>query len=148
MIKTANKNILECDELYLIHQCNCISISAKGLAKTIFELYPEANTYINPQFKREVGTISCHKISTTDKTIINIYAQRYPGISKYNDTTNQRIIWFKSCLNLISEIPNIQSIAVPYKIGCGLAGGNWEKYLDILNNFVKDNKIDIIIYKL
>jgi len=39
-------------------------------------------------------------------------------------------------------------IGVPYKIGCGLAGGNWDKYHDMLLSF--SNKIDckVKVYKI
>jgi len=38
---------------------------------------------------------------------------------------------------------------LPYKIGCGLAGGNWDKYYNILNIWANNNpNIKIVIYKL
>jgi hypothetical protein len=40
-------------------------------------------------------------------------------------------------------------IAMPYKIGCGLAGGNWPDYLEALSAFVRCNKrFVIVLYSL
>ena len=33
------------DENILVHQCNCVTNHAKGLAKNVFDLYPDANIY-------------------------------------------------------------------------------------------------------
>jgi hypothetical protein len=44
--------------------------------------------------------------------------------------------------------PNIISIAFPYKIGCGLAGGKWEDYESMIYKFAKENpNIKVKIYK-
>lgn len=68
------------DVQYRAHQCNCVSNYALGVAKSIFEKYPEANTY-NKEFTRKMGTISIHN------SVINMYAQCYPGKAKsHNDT--------------------------------------------------------------
>jgi len=148
MIIYKDNSILNCDEQYLIHQCNCTSKHSKGLAKLIFDKYSNSNTYINLNYKRQQGTISYHINSNLNKIIINMYAQLYPGKSNLtNDTKENRIYWFKCCLNVISKIGTITSIAVPYKIGCGLAGGDWNEYINILEQFSKENNINIIIYK-
>lgn len=75
-------------------------------------------------------------------------SQRYPGKSKYNnDTIIKRKEWFLKCLNYIKEIPNIKSIAFPYNIGCGLAGGNWNEYLEMIQNLSDTSNILIKLYK-
>jgi hypothetical protein len=35
----------------------------------------------------------------------------------------------------VAQIPNLESVAFPWKIGCGAAGGIWEHYLVTLTNF-------------
>jgi hypothetical protein len=78
-----------------------------------------------------------------------MYAEYYPGISKYNNDTKQhRITWFQECLNQISQINNIASIAMPYNIGCGAAGGDWDVYFQMINNFANNYQIHVTLYKL
>jgi len=42
-------------------------------------------------------------------------------------------------------------IAVPYGIGCGLAGGKWDSYLKLLESFhssLKKNGGGLVLYKI
>lgn len=143
-INVINGNLLDATEEYIAHQCNCVSISPKGLALTLFNQYEHANTYKNHGNKKSIpGTIDVMG------NIINMYAQYYPTISKYNnDSKEKRIVWFQSCLDKISFIDNIKSIAMPYNIGCGLAGGDWDTYYKMLVIFTEEHQIYITLYKI
>ena len=47
-----------------------------------------------------------------------------------SDTRENRAKWFLECLQrLLASLhkENIKRVVFPYKIGCGLAGGNWER---------------------
>ena len=103
-------NLLDAKEKYLGHQCNCTTIRSKHLAQQVFEKYPYANTYKNRSFNPKSisipGTIDIFENDNDQKYIINIYAQYYPGGSKYNnDSYSLRMGWFKNCLDKISQIP-------------------------------------------
>ena len=64
------------------------------------------------------------------------------------DSLEDRYDYFIECLQKIAELNPI-SIAIPYKIGCGLAGGRWEQYYNALNKWANNNpSIQIVIYKL
>jgi len=51
-------------------------------------------------------------------------------------------------LNQISQIDNIASIAMPYNIGCGTAGGDWDVYFQMIKNFANNYQIHVTLYKL
>ena len=55
------------------------------------------------------------------------------------DTQENRIKWFRDALNkLLEQIPeeDIERVIFPYRIGCGLAGGNWSvHYLPAIKDF-------------
>lgn len=141
-------NLLDATEKYVIHQCNCVSKYAKTLAKQIFDKYPYANTYINRQYRNIPGTIDICG-DHNHRYIINFYSQLYPSIPKYNnDSYELRLKWFKECLNLVSQIDNLENIAMPYLIGCGSAGGDWNDYIKIINDFAEKIKKPIVLYKL
>lgn len=150
MIKIVNGNLLDAEEEYICHQCNCCSTFSKGLSYHIFNKFIYANTYQyrtkDPSTRSTPGTIDI--LGDANKKIVNMYSQFYPGPSKYqNDTSEKRKQWFINCLEEIKKI-NINLIAIPYNIGCGLAGENWEEYFSILENFSKNNNISITLYKL
>ena len=59
------------------------------------------------------------------------------------DDGKQRLQWFKSGLQQIATL-ELESIAFPHQIGCGLAGGDWKDYLAALEEFaelVKDRNV-------
>ncbi len=143
MITIKNADLLNFTEQYAAHQCNCVSTDAKGIARYIFQKFPNADTYKNRPTPSIPGNIDiCGNI-------INMYAQYYPTVAKYtNDSNDKRIIWFKQCLVKISQINNIHSIAIPYNIGCGLAGGNWNIYYSMIEEFAVNTKINVTLYKL
>lgn len=155
MIEIINGNILDSTAKYIAHATNCISQKSAGLAKLIFETFPHANTYINRINPNKPGSIDILGNGINKKYIINMYSMYYPGNSKYPDSSldglNAREKYFSMCLNSISQIQNLESIAFPFQIMCGLGGGNWDKYLELLENFnqnVEKQNIKVYIYKL
>ena len=72
-----------------------------------------------------------------------VYSHYYP--SDYDDTVVNRFAWFKQCLVKIDEDDKIDGpVAMPYNIGCGLAGGYWPAYRKALDEV----ETDVILYKL
>lgn len=96
----------------------------------------------NTGYRGEPGTIILRQ---KDKTIIsNMIAQYYTGKGDRfgnTDTSLQREKWFAKCLDelesFIKDDLRDQRISVtfPWKIGSGLAGGDWDKYLTMLMEF-------------
>ena len=155
MVKVVTGDLLESKEQYIAHQCNCVTKSAAGLASYIFKKCPYSNVYYSRQHKSEPGTIQVCGDGINNRYVINMFSQYYPGGAWDdfpNDTYELREEYFKKCLTAISEINNLQSIAMPVKIGCGLAGGNWDKYLNMIENFAdniyKKNRAYVTLYDL
>ncbi len=142
-------DILKTKAEYIAHQCNCITDRAGGLAYTLFIKYPFANDY-REEVKRDPGRINIHVSSVFPHAIINMFAQYYPGSSGRNDSKTSRLAWFQSCLDEIATYcPSDAKIAMPWKIGCGLAGGNWDKYYALIEKFARDNpKMTVFLHRL
>ncbi len=156
-MRIVEKSILMADQQYICHQCNCVSTKTAGLAKKLFEIYPWANSYLQRKEPSILGTIQIFNVPYVSGDepqdnvgIINMYAQYYPGIpNQTNDSNLIRLNSFIKCLKCIIQIPELKSLAFPYKIGCGLAGGNWEQYENLLQKFSNLLKhIDIVLYKV
>jgi O-acetyl-ADP-ribose deacetylase (regulator of RNase III) len=156
-VRVVEGNLLDATEDYICHQCNCITNQSKYIAQQIFDKYPYSNTYkLRTQDKKThsiPGTIDIKGDGKKERYVINMYSQYYPSYAKYtNDSKALRLKWFQKCLSLIGEEKNITtsptSIAMPYKIGCGSAGGNWDDYLAALNEFATTYDIAVTLYKL
>ena len=153
---------------YIVQQCNCLTVKAHGLSEAIFRIYPEADDYKRrrPIGRRNLaietdravpGSISIHH-----NFIVNLFAQWRPGkiragyFSCYPgsdppETSEQRQAWFQMCLDELALrlVGRRVTVAFPYGIGCGLAGGNWEVYRGMLEVFDKNNpEIDVLVVRL
>jgi len=141
-------DILESDAKFICHQCNCITKgNGRGLAHSIFKKYPYANTYKNDHYQRIPGSISIHGNGFDQRYIINIYSQLNRGKPRINDSSTMRLIWLVKALSKLRQFSNLESIAFPYKLGCGLACGNWKLYRNIIDNFAKGIDAKVYIYK-
>jgi len=156
MFEIIKGDLLESDCKYIAHQCNCISKNSAGIAKDIFNKFPYANTYSDRGEPDNPGTIKIVGDGQEQRYIINMYAQYYPGKSKYPDAKLDGILtreqYFYKCLGKIAKIPDLESIGFPWMIGCGIAGGDWAWYLGQINIFTnyieKKQNAKVIIYHL
>lgn len=148
MTKEVIANLLDAPEQYICHQCNCVSDGGgAGLAVAIFNKWPYADVYTG-QSRRSPGTIEIRGNGKDQRFVIALYGQYYPGSSQYpNDAHAIREKWFQACLDKMLQIPNIKSIAFPWRIGCGIAGGNWETYLKMIEDFSEVCAADVAIYR-
>jgi O-acetyl-ADP-ribose deacetylase (regulator of RNase III) len=154
MIEIVTGDLLNSKEKYIAHQCNCLTQNSAGTAKAIFDKFPHANTYVARTEPDALGTIKILGDGQEQRYVINMFAQYYPGKPKYPKSTLDGILvrdkCFHRCLLRIAEIPDLESIAFPWKIGCNLGGGIWEHYLGTLTNFanyLEDKNVRVVIYR-
>ena len=148
MITQIDGNITQVNTKYIAHQCNCISQHAFGLARILFKVFPWCNIYSgrvpvgHEDFHPDCpGAISIHGNGEDQRYIINMLGQLWPGKPKYlkdrTDGYRAREEYFKLCIKEITQIEDLESIAFPVNIGCGVAGGNWKKYKKLIEAFAK-----------
>lgn len=157
-MKIIQGDILEATEEFILQQCNCLTVRAHGLSESLEKRFPHAGVYSR---RRPVGgrnlavpedraTPGNALIFTGKPNIICLFGQWRPGktgVSYWNsypesvpsETKEQRLVWFISGLTQIGEYftkaNRSAQIAVPYRIGCGLAGGDWDLYRKALEEF-------------
>lgn len=135
-ITEVSGDLLEMDTQYIAHQCNCVTTQGKGLSASLFKRFPWADTYTGRSQPSTPGSIQVFGDGVAKRFVINMFAQYNPGKPRpVKDTAHQRQKWFADCLQQIGALPDLQEVAFPYLIGCGLAGGNWEVYLRLLEEF-------------
>jgi len=159
--KIIEGDLLEHDVQYIAHQCNCVSNGSLGLAKALFQKFPDTDVYkernVVENFWHKPGEIY---IRGTFRPVINMMSQVVPGSPGkpfelapgmwVTETSETREKLFVECLKKIKTIESLRSIAFPWKIGCGLAGGDWSRYHSVLDRFAAQlgkNDIDVFIVK-
>ena len=157
MIEIVTGDLLDSKEKYIAHITNCVSTtSAKGIAKDIFDKFPYADCYSTRTEASKAGTIDVVGDGKDNRYIINMHAIVYPGKARYPlsslDGLAARQKHFYHCLLRIAKLPYIESIALPWRVGCGLAGGDWEWYLGTITNFAnyieETQKAKVVIYRM
>lgn len=156
-----NGDLLKSDCSIICHQVNCQGVMGAGLAKQIRAQYPNVYNYYIKRCKENQcgwrplgGTIDA--VPSNDRIIINMYAQNnYGRDGVYTDYEA-----FRWCLNKIRifidqyteskgdiDYKTIK-LGFPCGIGCGLAGGNWNKIYDLIYHEFYDLDYPVEIWRL
>lgn len=146
MIEIIYGNLLESNAHYICHQVNCLGVMGAGVAKQIKAKYPQVffeyqvlcdRHKDNPA--RLLGSAQIMRPSpmTTEPLICNLFGQVGYGCRKQTDLPALR----KACERVASLAREGEAIAMPYRIGCGLAGGDWGEVMDMLTEVFKDRTL-------
>ena len=144
-------DLFKAKEDVLVHGCNCFNVMGAGIALQVVKMYPgayyEADMYTIRGDKAKLGTYSAwtgnHFFYDQRITIVNAYTQYYAN-------PNTKPLDYEALGMVMRSINNqfpTESIAMP-KIGAGLAGGNWDRILIILNSvFLNRDNVTVYIYE-
>lgn len=155
MIEIITGDLLEASEKYIAHQTNCISKEgASGIARSIFDKFPYANCYADRIESSIPGTIDIRGNGQDQRYVINLHGQVYPGGVRYPLSTLDGVLarekYFYRALLRLARLPDLESIAFPWRVSCGIAGGDWEHYLGTLTNFaqyVGEKGVKVRVYR-
>lgn len=149
MLTVVTGNILSSQEQYIAHQCNCVTTYAKGLADIIFKKWDYADCYSIRWENDKPGTIEVRGDGKESRYIINMFAQynpgKPPGEKDPLDGIQARKGYFIECMKRVAELKP-SSVSMPWQIGCGLAGGDWDFYKKVIDKF--SGSLNIVLYKL
>ena len=134
-------------ELVLGHQTNCKGVMSGGIAKQFKKAYPQMFKAYKSYCKNNypLGRTMLFPIGE-NRYIANIFGQY--GTGKGRQTDYKELESALEDLKFQMEESGLKSLALPYKISCGLAGGDWEIVSEILENCFENSGIDVTLYKL
>ena len=160
MIKYKIGDLLkDCSATFLLHQTNCMGIMGGGIAAQIRKLNPVVNKdYMrlcsNQQMLGDLlGTIQILEVDNFEplnpQFIVNCFGQKeissYSKMTSYDALDDCFIAMRKHCHRVF---PEGCTIGIPYKIGCGLGGGDWEIVEAIINKNFNNTNITVEIWTL
>lgn len=150
MLINIDGDLLVSDCTVIMHQANCYKTMGAGIAKTISTVFPEASladkaNTLSPT--ERFGDFTHH--SYENLTIVNLYGQL--GFGRNENFTNYEKL--ESSIDKFFEYGiknnlNLSKVGVPYRLGAGRAGGNWETIKTLLERQSRKHDINIYVYKL
>lgn len=145
MIRIINGNIFDGNENIICHQVNTFGIMGGGIALQVKNRFPKV-------FKEY--ELFCKNINNIDILGNVLYGQYDDG--KFIANCFSQDGWqtdYSSLRNCLIKVKNEcqrlkYTVAIPYKIGCGIANGDWDIVYKIIQEVFEETDIDCVIYRL
>lgn len=147
-LKNKDDYLFGIKEGIICQQVNCKGVMGAGLAKAISDKFPIVKEKYLENYKKnkgmQLGSFQIIDVVVTSSdflAVCNLYTQDNYGnssITKKCYTDKELLINTIECV--CSSNPNTK-VYIPIKIGCGLAGGNWEEIKEEIINLIKKRNI-------
>lgn len=145
----------------IVQQCNCVAVRPHGLSASIAKAFPYADIYgqrraignrnlARVEDRSQVGTcVLAHQAgSVIVACLMGQYVYGKPSVyssvvgSTVPDDAKTREQYFEQALqDMATQLETlgtvVRTIAFPYQIGCGLAGGDWSHYSSMIAAFAE-----------
>lgn len=144
MVTIKTGDLLNAQETVIAHQVNCFG-AAGGLAAAVFNKYPYAeNDYMQMvQRAKPWGLLGMAQMTGQQPDghiIANLFGQYHPGADYRPDALREALE------NLGNRARVMEwSVALPWKLSCGICGGDWDEVQDIIDEAMVG--VDCVIYK-
>lgn len=138
MLKTIKGDLLDLADQgefdIVMHGCNCFNIMGAGIALQIAERWPDAKLADDETVKGDPGKLGSYTIGMNGRLVIlNVYTQ-YSMAVRGNDVFEYTA--FQRVLDKIALRFGRWRIGLPM-IGMGLAGGDPERIIPMLDSFAQ-----------
>ena len=128
-------NALDIDRGLVVHQTNCIGIMGGGIALQVAQRWPNVYrdyAWLCNQVRHNPKLLLGHVQyvpANSRVTVANLFGQVFPGSGLMTDYTA-----FTDGVRSIARAMAgyTHEVYFPYKIGCGLAGGDWKVVYQII----------------
>lgn len=162
MINIVNGDLLKSELPVIGHQVNCLGIMGAGIAKTIkskwFNVFTEYTKFCNKFVSDRELLGKCQLVEVDDNMtgyVANLFGEYsfaeavapFEG-NRHTDyeALKEALLSFKAQV----KEKGFKDAGIPYKLGCGLAGGDWDGVVFpmIKDIFLDDPDFRLWIYKL
>jgi O-acetyl-ADP-ribose deacetylase (regulator of RNase III) len=146
MINIVEGDLLQATEDVLIQSVNCRGVMGSGLAKQIRKKYPLVYTQYKAlcNFKKPDELLGeCQLVTCTDgKIVANLFGQRDYGNDGKQYTNTYAL------QNALFEVLMVAksfkySVAIPWQLGSGLGGADWNDVYQIIDDVFKEYQVTI-----
>jgi O-acetyl-ADP-ribose deacetylase (regulator of RNase III) len=134
----------------IVHSCNTKNVFGAGIAKSIKDEYPaayEADTLASSKGENKLGYMSYANVSG-GKKVVNLYTQAGFGAETRQvdyEAFYIAISRLRDALEQAHKEGRKYVLGFPYKISCGLAGGDWEIIQTMIEQVFEPSSIETFI---
>jgi O-acetyl-ADP-ribose deacetylase (regulator of RNase III) len=142
----------------IAHQSNCFGVMSAGIAKQIAAKYPEVlradREFSIPVGSRErLGRFSVAEVydpAVGRRLVFNLYGQYRFGRGKRHTEVKQLESAVRGMMAYLqaNEDSAWVRVGLPYGIGAGLGGGDWEEIRTMLEHCSEEFGMEIELYRL
>lgn len=125
---------------HIAHGVNCQNVMGSGIAKALYERWPKVKEYYHGYSIKVLGAIQ--PIQVENHIVWNCYTQNHYLPRTVRNVNYAAIV---NCFSNLRDM-SITKLAIP-KIGCGLAGGDWNIVEQLINDTVGD-RMEIWVYEI
>ena len=168
MITTINKGIHTVDKGVIVHSVNCIG-AVGGLAGAIARKWPKNAEKYKEYVRHRKSSImllgSVFEVNVAHNVVVaNLFGQYNIGTGKQQTEYAALISGFKRIADTVfygdDKIPDysnheyylsrltLNDVYIPYKIGCGLGGADWNIVMEIIEHSFAKSDNDVYICKI
>lgn len=126
-------NVLDISQGTVLHQVNCRGIMG-GLALALSRKYPQAFTdyfLLCDKYGAKNFGSAVEGHASKSLSIIHVFGQLEAGAN-----TDQTAVL--CALESLTSRPLLRPIYAPYRMGCGIGGGDWRTYSNLLLRALPD----------
>lgn len=149
MIKYIQGDIFDSGADIICHQVNCQGRMGSGLAKQVRAKFPNVYAAYAAECARLDSTEllgGAQIIKANDTTYIaNLFGQDRYGYDGGVYTNYKALESALFQIAVWATLNEKKTIAIPYKIGCGLGGADWERVEQMILRLFKDFHGDVYI---
>lgn len=130
----------------VVQSVNCQGVMGSGLAKAIRDKYPMVYDQYRAEYELDflhLGHTSYIEVEP-DKYVANICGQKYYGRNGKRYTDYDALRTGLEDVKMMAEALDVD-VVIPYRIGCGLGGGDWDGVvLPMVEEVFKDGLIAFV----
>lgn len=132
----------------IVHICNDIGAWGAGFVLALSKKWPQPEAQYRAWSKEKtnftLGYVQPVRVSE-DITVINMIGQK--GIRSFQNEIPLRYDALETCLTKVAGYCKQKNMSVHMpRIGCGLAGGDWDKVEAIINKTLISNGLEVYVY--
>lgn len=154
MIHEITGDLLDAKSGIICHQTNYHGIMGAGVARAIADkilTIPQYNAYVNYCWqagRTALGTVQF--LGTAPGLVVaNIFSQdeAKPQLTgKYDITDYEAMFTALQRVRELAEAHNM-TVHIPHGMGCGIAGGDWNRVRQIIYSVFSSSPVDVFIVK-